>query len=75
MAAITAIFTIDLVAKQLGVADVERLSTIAHDNLDPEEGRIWVHGPGDLTVIGLSDRGIEALQELVADCFPELLRT
>ena len=55
--------TIDRVAADLG-EDVDWLHEISLD-LDPEDGVIWVYGPGDEQVIAFTDFGIETLVELI----------
>lgn len=34
--------------------------------MEPEDGLIWVYGPGDEKTIAFTDFGIEQLQELIA---------
>ncbi|PPQ33238.1 hypothetical protein CCR94_02225 [Rhodoblastus sphagnicola] len=55
--------TIARVAIELGV-DEDWLSNIAGE-MEPEDGLIWVYGPGDDGVMAFSDDGIECLQDLI----------
>jgi hypothetical protein len=65
VAGITAVFTIDYVAEMLG-EDVEWLHELSQE-LDPEDGCLWVYGVGEDGVIGFTKFGIESLRELIAD--------
>ena len=65
VAGITAVFTIDYVAEMLG-EDVEWLHELSQE-LDPEDGCLWVYGVGEDGVIGFTKFGIECLRELIAD--------
>ncbi|API60408.1 hypothetical protein BSL82_14880 [Tardibacter chloracetimidivorans] len=56
--------TIDRVAAELG-EDADWLADIAND-MEPEDGLIWVYGTGDEGAMAFSDEGIDALQELIA---------
>ena len=71
MAAISHIFTIDLVAKRLGY-DKDQISDIAYDELEPEDGLIWVHDLDGKDTIALSQDGIEALLEIIDDQYPHI---
>ena len=55
--------TIARVAAMLGENE-EWLWDIANE-MDQEEGLIWVYGPGDDGVMAFTDFGIETLRELV----------
>lgn len=55
--------TIDRVAAELGET-VDRIFDLATD-MEPEDGVIWVYGPGDDSVIAFSPFGIENLRELI----------
>ncbi|MBB4200200.1 hypothetical protein GGD83_004028 [Rhodoblastus sphagnicola] len=57
------VMTIARVAIELGV-DEDWLSNIAGE-MEPEDGLIWVYGPGDDGVMAFSDDGIECLQDLI----------
>jgi hypothetical protein len=36
------------------------------DQLEPEDGCLWVYGVGDEQTIAFTDRGLESLQEIIA---------
>ena len=55
--------TIDRVASELGET-VDRIFDLAIDT-EPEDGVIWVYGPGDDSVIAFSPFGIENLRGLI----------
>jgi hypothetical protein len=55
--------TIDRVAADLG-EDEEWLTDVANE-MDAEDGLIWVHGVGDDGVMAFTDFGIETLMELI----------
>ena len=55
--------TIDRVAEQLG-EDVEWLSEVANE-MEIEDGVIWVYGVGEDGVMAFTDLGIENLIELI----------
>jgi hypothetical protein len=55
--------TINRVAEQLG-EDEDWLSDIA-DEMDIEDGVIWVYGVGDHGLMAFTDSGIESLIELI----------
>lgn len=55
--------TIARVAAELG-EDEDWLWEIATD-MEPEDGLIWVHGPGDDGVMAFTDAGIENLKDLI----------
>lgn len=56
--------TIARVAAELG-ADQDWLFDIASE-MEPEDGLIWVYGPGDEETIAFTDFGIESLMNLIA---------
>jgi hypothetical protein len=56
--------TIARVAAELG-EDEDWLCDIAGE-MEPEDGLIWVYGPGDEQTMAFTDFGIEQLQELIA---------
>jgi hypothetical protein len=66
--------TIARVAEMLG-EDEDWLWDVATE-MDPEDGLIWVYGPGDQSVMAFTDFGIETLTGLIqiykAD--PQLLK-
>jgi hypothetical protein len=53
------------VAEMLGV-DEERLDDIAL-GLEPEDGRLWVYGPGEEATLAFTRAGVELLKQLIAD--------
>ena len=55
--------------------DVDWLSDIV-DEMDQEDGLIWVYGPGDEELMAFTDYGIETLQGLIEihKANPDLLR-
>ena len=57
------VFTIARVAAILG-EDEDWLGDVANE-MDQEDGLIWVYGPGEDGVMGFTDFGIETLRELV----------
>jgi len=69
MAGIDSVFAIGLVAQMLDI-DEDKLSEIS-DWMDPEEGRLWVHGPDDQSTIAFTLRGIDCLRQLIADAANE----
>ncbi|MEM9670445.1 MAG: hypothetical protein AAF950_16105 [Pseudomonadota bacterium] len=73
MAAITHIFTIDLIAKRFGYHN-DQIADIAYDQLKPEDGLIWVHDLDGKETIELSQDGIEALIEIIEDQYPQIAK-
>jgi hypothetical protein len=65
VAAISAVFTIGYVAKQLG-EDEDWLRELAID-MFPEDGCLWVYGVGEDGVPAFTRDGIECLQQIIAD--------
>ncbi len=65
MAAPSHVFTIARVAEMLGET-VELLDEIA-DQLEPEDGCLWIYDIDDRETLGFTMRGIESLKELIAD--------
>ena len=65
MAAPSHVFTISRVAAMLG--EDEDLLWDLVDQLEPEDGCLWVYGVGDEQTIAFTDRGLEALQEIIAE--------
>ncbi len=57
------VHTIARVAEMLG-EDEEWLWDVANE-MDQEDGVIWVYGPGDDSVMAFTDFGIETLSEIV----------
>jgi hypothetical protein len=56
--------TVARVATDLG-EDEDWLSDIAGE-MEPEDGLIWVYGPGDQETMAFTDFGIESLMNLIA---------
>ena len=65
MAAVSFVYTIARVAEMLGV-DEERLDDLAL-GLEPEDGRLWVYGPGEEATLAFTRAGVELLEQLIAD--------
>jgi hypothetical protein len=61
---IYAVKTLALVARELNEDEV--LLDEITDQMDREDGMIWVYGVGDQPIIALSDDGVECLLELIA---------
>lgn len=65
MAAPSVVFTIARAAEMLGEA-IDLLDEIA-EQLEPEDGCLWIYETDDRATLGFTERGIESLQELIAD--------
>lgn len=65
LAAISAVFTIDHVAKLLG-KDVDWLHAISI-NMFPEDGCLHVYGVGEDGVTAFTEYGIARLKQIIAD--------
>lgn len=65
MAAPSFVYTITYAAELLG-EDEEWLLELA-DQLEPEDGRLWIYDTGDRATLGFTERGIESLKELSRD--------
>ena len=65
MAAMSHVYTIARVAEMLGVGE-DYLDEISL-GMDPEDGRLWILGPGDEATIAFTELGIEYLRQLIAD--------
>jgi hypothetical protein len=63
MAAITHVFTISRVAQILGENE-DWLFDVANE-MEPEDGCLWIYGDGDQQILAFTDFGIENLAELV----------
>jgi hypothetical protein len=74
MAGISHVFTISRVAEMLG-EDEDLLQEISID-MDPEDGRLTVLGPGEETITAFTPNGVDNLTELVkmVKADPDLLR-
>ena len=62
MAAPSFVYTIAYAAEMLG-EDEERLAELA-DQLDPEDGCLWLYAADSRAALGFTERGIEILKEL-----------
>ena len=65
MAAISHAFTLPRAARILG-RDEDLLRDLS-DQLDPEDGVLWIHDINDRATLAFTPRGIEALQEIIND--------
>ncbi len=65
MAAPSAVSTIARVAAMFGESE-DLLDELA-DQLEPEDGCLWIYDTDDRTMLGFTLRGIESLKELIAD--------
>jgi hypothetical protein len=65
LAAITAVFTINHVAKTLG-EDEDWLHELSID-MFPEDGCLYVYGIGEHGMTAFTEYGIECLKQIVAD--------
>ena len=64
MAAPAFAFTISRTAEMLG--EDEQLLWDLADEMDPEDGRLWIHGTDDQQTIAFTPAGMEYLRELLA---------
>ena len=65
MAAISFVFTITYVAELLG-EDEDWLHELSID-MDPEDGRLYVHNGNDDAITAFTADGIENLKQIIAD--------
>lgn len=65
MAAPGIVFTIARAAEMLGET-IGLLDEIA-EQLEPEDGCLWIYDTDDRATLGFTERGIESLKELIAD--------
>ena len=65
MAAPAFAFTISRVAEILG--EDEQLLWDLADEMDPEDGCLWIHGTEDQQTIAFTPAGMEYLRELLAE--------
>ena len=63
---IYAIKTIALIAHEMG-EDEAWLNEII-DEMEPEDGLIWVYGPDGEGTAAFSDFGIESLEDIIREC-------
>ncbi len=64
------VYTIARIAEMLG-EDEDWLADVANE-MDREDGLIWVYGAGDEGVMAFTDFGIETLQDLIEIIKPTL---
>ena len=64
VAAPSVVFTIARAAEMLGET-VDLLDEIA-EQLEPEDGCLWIYDTDDRATLGFTERGIESLKELIA---------
>ncbi len=65
MAAITHVFTIQRAAQILN-RDKSLLWDLS-DQLEPEDGMLWIHDIDDAEILAFTNEGIEALREMIKD--------
>jgi hypothetical protein len=65
MAAITRVFTIRRTAQILG-RDEELLWSLS-DQLEPEDGMLWIYDTDGAEILAFTADGIEALREIIKD--------
>jgi hypothetical protein len=65
MAAITRVFTIRRAAEILG-RDEDLLWDIS-DQLDPEDGKLWIYDVDGIEIMAFTDFGLENLREIISD--------
>lgn len=65
MAAISYVFTIRRAAQILG-RDEDLLWHLS-DQLEPEDGKLWIYDIDGIETLAFSDLGIETLREIIAD--------
>lgn len=65
MAAITRVYTIRLAARILG-RDEDLLWDLS-DQLEPEDGKLWIHDVDDIETLAFTDFGLETLKEIISD--------
>ncbi len=65
MAAISYVFTIRRAAQILN-RDEDLLWDLS-EQLEPEDGMLWVHDVGDVEILAFTNDGIDALREIIND--------
>lgn len=65
MAANANVFTIALAARMLGETE-DRLWALA-DQMDPEDGVVWIHDIDEREAMAFTAFGLETLKELIVD--------
>jgi hypothetical protein len=59
------VFTIARAAEMLSET-IDLIDEIA-EQLEPEDGCLWIYDADDRATLGFTERGIESLKELIAD--------
>lgn len=59
------VFTIALAAQMLGETE-DRLWALA-DQMDPEDGLVWIHDTDERQTMAFTSFGLETLRDLIAD--------
>lgn len=67
MAAVSHVFTIRRAAQLLG-RDEDLLWSLS-DQLEPEDGALWVYDVDGIETLAFTDLGIETLREIISDQF------
>lgn len=65
MAAITRVYTIRMAAEILG--RTEDLLWDLSDQLEPEDGMLWIQDVGGLETIAFTEFGLQNLREIISD--------
>jgi hypothetical protein len=65
LAAITRVYTIRMAAQILGRA--EDLLWDLSDQLEPEDGKLWIHDVDGIQTMAFTDFGLEDLQVIISD--------
>lgn len=65
VAAITCVYTIRRAAEILG--KTEHLLWDLSDQLDPEDGKLWIHDVDGIETMAFIDLGLENLQVIISD--------
>ena len=65
MAAITRVYTIRMAAQILG--RTEDLLWDLSDQLEPEDGKLWIHDIDGIETMAFTDFGLENLHEIISD--------
>jgi hypothetical protein len=65
MAAPAYALTISRAAEVLG--EDEALLWEAADDMEPEDGCLWIHGTDDQQTMAFTERGLECLRELISE--------
>ena len=65
VAAITRIYTIRMAAEILG--RTEDLLCDLSDQLEPEDGMLWIHDVGGLETMAFTEFGLQNLRDIISD--------